>query len=134
KSAKETAVLAFAAGDFARFRPRRKDNASRAKGRAPAGLPKAGGGTMKWVTGMLALLAVVSGCVSLNKGSDQVALLAPSKDEAEKQSLSSAPAKVPAVTVAAATKTPDRPRVGSRREADLTAEVKARTLPPGTEL
>jgi hypothetical protein len=88
---------------------------------------------MKWVAGMLALLAVVSGCMSLNKGSDQVALVAPSKPEAKKQALSSPPANVPAVTVAATT-SPDRPRAGSRREADFTAEVKAASLPAGADL
>ncbi len=88
---------------------------------------------MKWVAGMLTLLAVVSGCVSLNKGSDQVALLAPGK-EAEKQALSSPPAKIPAVTATAGTNTPDRPAVSSRRAVDLTAEVKASAPPPGTDL
>ena len=72
---------------------------------------------MKWVTGMLALLAIVSGCVSLNKGSDEVALLAPGTEEAKKPSLFSPEASLPPETVALGIG--DRPGDGSRREADL---------------
>src|SRR5205807_31833 len=96
---------------------------TRIKGRAPAGLLKAGGGTMKWVAGMLALLAVVSGCVSLNKGSDQVALAAPDKETAKSPVLSSSLADQSAQPLAAGWSTLDRQRNGARRDADLLAEL-----------
>jgi len=81
---------------------------------------------------MLALLAIVSGCVSLNKGSDQVALLAPGTEEAKKPPLFSPEANLPPETVALGIG--DRSGDGSHRAADSTAEVRVAALPPGPDL
>ena len=89
---------------------------------------------MKWVAGTLALLAVVSGCVSLNKGSDQVALLDSGKGAAEEESLSIRPAPLPAETVSAALNKAERQRESSRRDADVKAETSVASLPPSPDL
>jgi len=82
---------------------------------------------------MLASLAIVSGCMSLNKGSNQVAL-APGKEEAQNQMPPPAVAKLPAATVAAKPTATDVARAVPRREADLTAEVRPASLSPGADL
>jgi hypothetical protein len=89
---------------------------------------------MKWFAGTLALLAIASGCVSLNKGSDRVALADAGKDAAEREMLASLPATLPAETMTAAARAGDRPRNGSHREAELAAELSVTALPPGLDL
>jgi hypothetical protein len=84
---------------------------------------------MKWVTGMLTLLAIVSGCVSLNKGSDQVAFLGQEKAPAEGRLISAAPEAIVKELRAA-----EAQRDGARRETDLTAGVSVASLPPGPDL
>jgi hypothetical protein len=83
---------------------------------------------MKWVAGMMALLAIVSGCVSLNKGSDQVALEGSGKGGAEKQAL--AAAAVATDTTATGSCAGERLRDAPRREADLISEVSVASMPP----
>jgi hypothetical protein len=87
---------------------------------------------MKWVAAMMALVAVVSGCVSLNKGSDRVAQGGSSKGEAAKQA--SALAAVSTETAAATPQAGERARDTSRRAADSVAEVSMASLPQSPEL
>jgi hypothetical protein len=83
---------------------------------------RAGGETMKLVPCLVSLLAVVSGCLSLNKGSDQVALVSPGKGTAEKPAVASQPAAIPTETVATAINLAEHSRDAARREAELTAD------------
>lgn len=88
---------------------------------------------MKWVAAMMALVAIVSGCVSLNKGSDQVALGNSGKGATEKPPLASTAAA--ATGAAAAVPSPsDRLRDAPRREADLIAGVSVASLPQAPDL
>jgi hypothetical protein len=96
---------------------------------------QAGGGRMKgWIAGTLALLAVGSGCISLNKGSDKVAAVDTGKASPEAQASSAHPASLSADSTAAAPSKGDRQRDGAHRDADLTAEVSVTALPPGPDL
>jgi hypothetical protein len=87
---------------------------------------------MKWVAGMMALVAIGSGCASLNQGSDQVALQAPGKATTDKRAVDS-PAVVPTEIVAAPTPK-QRTRDGSRPESDRIAEVSVTALPPSADM
>lgn len=88
---------------------------------------------MKWVAWMAALLAIVSGCVSLNKGSDQVAPVTPGKETAAKPSSPTPVASVPAENTAAAPNPGDRLRDLPHREADPLGEVSVTSPPPATD-
>ena len=87
-----------------------------------------------WVAGTLALLAVGSGCIALNKGSDKVALLDASKASTQGQTPSAQPAFPPAESTAAVPSKGDRQQDGAHRDADLTAEVSVTALPPSPDL
>ncbi len=89
---------------------------------------------MKWVAGMLALLAVISGCVSLNKGSDQLALVDSGKGDANQPASSSPSAKKPAELFAAIATNSEGARDGLRGEKEVSAEIKATSLSVSTDL
>ena len=88
---------------------------------------------MKWLAAMMALVAIVSGCLSLNKGSDQVAQGSASKGAAEKPSVAST-AAVATQTAAAAPGSGERSGDATRRQADLLAEVSVASLPQAPDL
>ena len=81
---------------------------------------------MKWVAGTLAVLAIASGCVSLNKGSDHVALATAADGQSSKSGQ-------PTDAVAAAGRGKSL-RDASPKVADLTTELSAISLPAGADL
>jgi hypothetical protein len=89
---------------------------------------------MKWLAWQGALLALVSGCVPLNKASEQVAAVSPRLAAAGKQPLTASPASVPTENAAAALTTGERVRDAVHREADPAAERSMTSRPSVPDL